>query len=74
MAKIETHTTHTAKLTWECSKPPKKDELIDRLKAAIPDCAVVTSFAAAVGPDKNLAPMQTLTITYVGGIFGGFGR
>ena len=74
MAKIETHTTHTVKLTWKCSQAPDKDDLIYMLKKAIPNCAHITNFSAAVGPDKDLAPMQTLTITYVGGVFGGLGR
>lgn len=74
MAKIETRTTHTVKLTWKYSEAPDKEDLIYMLKKAIPDCARIANFSAAVEPDKDLVPMQTLTITYVGGVLGGLGR
>ena len=74
MNKIETHTTHTVKLTWKCSQAPDKDDLIYMLKKAFPACARIANFSAAVAPDKGLTPIQTLTFTYVGGVFGGLGR
>lgn len=71
MTTIETRTTHTVKLSWRCNKLISKGELLVGLRDALPDGVEIAHLAIEdVADIERGGGMRTLTITYVGGIFG----
>ena len=70
MAEIETHTTHTVKLSWALDDPLEKSELIRGLSNVLPEGAVITELKAGDCPilqPEIAGPKvtRTLTITYL---------
>lgn len=70
MSGIETHTTHTVKLTWNQREPLDKCEFIRCLTSVLPHDAQIIGLAVADNPKEEPdyttpAVIRALTITYI---------